>query len=194
MDYATTEQMNQLKAMAATRVHRLAPHMVGETANQRPLAMPAYQRVMANLTACPLKPGAGRVSADHATATESESVTIVPEPPAERDPSWPRWLQVGEGIYFHEGDVYRVYQSKYPPHYWMCKILNKDKAALDQGEPRWAKVNGVIAKLRPAHEMTAEQSIRFEADYGITVCTICGAELENDESIRIRKGPVCRNK
>jgi hypothetical protein len=124
--------------------------------------------------------------------SEPAAPASAPAPAIERDPSWPRWLHVGAGIYFYEGSVYRVYKSQYPPHHWMCKLLDVESA--QHGGSRWTSVRGIVARLRPEHEMTAEQSIQFEQMYGITVCTRCGAELENDESRARRMGPTCASK
>lgn len=205
------QAMDRLRALAATRKHRMAPDMVGEARNQKPLTTIAYGLVWNKLQDSPRKAGQ-QVLAIPGGEGEfvEEPGAVVPAsrqqgagpvcsdrnaPKPERDPAWPRWLHVGPGIYLFEDNVYRVYQSQYGNHYWQCKILNKDKAALDRGEPRWEKApHGLLPRLRPEHEMNAEQSIKFEADYGITVCTECGAELENDLSKELRIGPVCRNK
>lgn len=189
--------MERIRALAEERDHKLAPYMTGT----RPLAIGAANAIVRNLEGRPMKNGGLAIPAgDGEFRTRPASGYTPPQPAApaepertaERDPSWPRWLHVGAGIYFLDGEVYRVYQSQYSPHYWMCKVL--DKESVKDGGSRWAKVNGIISKLRPEHEMTAEQSVQFEELYGITVCTRCGAELEADDSRELRIGPVCRTK
>jgi hypothetical protein len=189
--------MDKLRELAATRRHRLAPDMVGNARNQKPLTVVAYSLVWDKLQHSPRK------AETPALAIPSGPGEFVEEPgpavPAgfskiERDPGWPRWLHVPAGIYVFQGSVYRVYQSQYGAHKWQCKVLNTSKAGLEVGEDRWAYTYGIIAKLRPEHAATAEQSRKFEEDYGISFCTACGAELENPESRELRIGPVCRSK
>jgi hypothetical protein len=174
--------MVEIRQLAQTAVnHHLSIQMLGDRPLTRASALMVLQRLRSKQPAdiAPRK-------------IEFASPAIQATPEIERDPSWPRWLHVPEGIYFYEGSVYRVYKSKYPPNYWMCKLL--DVEAVQSGGSRWTSVRGVVAKLRPEHAMSAEQSLQFEAMYGITVCTVCGAELENEESKARRKGPVCANK
>lgn len=173
--------MAEIRELAKTAVgHHLSPQMLGDRPLTRASALMVLQRLRS------------KQPSEVAPRAMQFVEPVVPAPVAERDPSWPRWLHVPEGIYFYEGSVYRVYKSKYPPNYWMCKLL--DVEAVQTGGSRWTSVRGVVAKLRPEHEMSADQSREFEAMYGITVCTVCGAELENEESKARRKGPVCANK
>lgn len=173
--------MAEIRELAGTAVdHKLSAHMLGDRPLTRASALMVRQRLQAKQPAT--------VAPRKMQFTEPTA----PAPAAERDPSWPRWLHTGPGIYFYEGNVYRVYKSQYPPHHWMCKLLDIESAR--EGGSRWTSVRGIVAKLRPEHEMTAEQSVRFEELYGITVCTRCGAELENDDSRARRMGPTCAAK
>jgi hypothetical protein len=173
--------MVEIRELAKTAVgHHLSPQMLGDRPLTRPSALMVLQRLRSKQPA--------EVAPRKIEFTEPAAA---PAPAAERDPSWPRWLHVPAGIYFFEGNVYRVYLSQYTDH-WMCKLLDVESAQHDG--PRWTSIRGIVARLRPEHEMTAEQSVQFEAMYGITVCTVCGAELENDESRARRKGPVCAAK
>jgi len=92
-----------------------------------------------------------------------------------------------EGIYYYEGQVYKVILSQYSSH-WQARRLNP-KA--EPGEQRWTYIQGMMAVLRAEHRMTAEQSREYEELYGYPTCTDCGAPLENDLSRLRRVGPKC---
>src|SRR6185312_11397999 len=129
-DPASDELMAQIRELAKTAVnHRLPDDMLGT----RPLARQAALMVLT------------RLRAKQPTGRAPQTVQFVEPadesgPAIERDPTWPRWLHVPPGIYFYESNVYRVYKSQYPPHYWMCKLL--DIEAAQTGGSRWISVKG----------------------------------------------------
>jgi hypothetical protein len=173
----------EIRELAQTAVgHHLSPIMLGERPLARASALMVRQRLLAKQPS---------EVAPRKIEFSGPAPAAAPAPAIERDPSWPRWLHVGAGIYFYEGNVYKVYLSQYTDH-WMCKLLDVESAR--EGGSRWTSVRGIIARLRPGHEMSDEQSRHFEELYGITVCIKCGAELENEVSKARRMGDTCAGK
>ena len=179
--------VSQVRELARTRDHKIAARQLAqlETITDRSLlALRTY------LDGRPLRADAPQVPVitsqiEHATQMAMAAAQAArPEPPARRNPGT-RITQ--EGIYYYEGQVYKVILSQYSSH-WQARRLNP-KA--EPGEQRWTYIQGMMAVLRAEHRMTAEQSREYEELYGYPTCTDCGAPLENDLSRLRRVGPKC---
>jgi len=112
-----------------------------------------------------------------------------PVAPWDRDPELarparPRRAPVTEdGMYLHEGRVYKVQVAKQGSGRLYAKRLD---------EGTFVYESGAIYRLSADERMTLAQAQEYGRLYGI--CCRCGAELTDEKSIEDGIGPVCATK
>lgn len=90
------------------------------------------------------------------------------------------------GVYEHNGEVYRVVESKSTGNLYAKKLVNIG--------PKWkfTYAPGAMAFLKASHRMTEAQAANFGRRTGS--CVICARTLTNPDSIAYGLGPVCRTR
>lgn len=90
------------------------------------------------------------------------------------------------GVYEHNGEVYRVVESKSTGNLYAKKLVNIG--------PKWkfTYAPGAMAFLKSSQRMTEAQAANFGRRTGS--CVICARTLTNPDSIAYGLGPVCRTR
>lgn len=106
-------------------------------------------------------------------------------------------IQVEEGMYEREGEVYRVQKSRESGRLYAKRLVILSDAAQDrvseEGQAvrhRFEYDSGAVYKLEPKDQMTLERGKALAVQYGF--CIRCGAYLEAKKSVEEGIGPVCR--
>lgn len=89
-------------------------------------------------------------------------------------------------IHFLDGTVYKIQQSRTSGRLYAKKLVPRGEG--EKGE--WVyDARKAFGRLSEDTVMTLEQAEEFGHRYGI--CGICGATLENEQSVERGIGPVC---
>lgn len=99
-----------------------------------------------------------------------------------------RRVELTEGIYYFDGEIYGIVRAKGGAQRLYAKKLVVDSF----GKASFRFAGGMMRKLLPEHKITREQAKEFGSLYG--VCCRCGRVLSNDDSIDRMMGPVCYSK
>lgn len=91
--------------------------------------------------------------------------------------------QITEGMYVHDGRIYKVQHAVHGSGRLYAKELT---------ESGFEFAKGMVYKLSPEEKMTLEQAAEYGRLYG--VCCVCGATLTDEDSIAAGIGPVCAGK
>jgi len=94
-----------------------------------------------------------------------------------------------EGVYLHDGLVYKVQAAVHGSGHLYAKRLVVDEAG---GKGRFEYIKGMIRQLQPEEKMSLEQAREYGALYG--VCCVCGAVLTDERSIERGIGPICEGR
>lgn len=87
-----------------------------------------------------------------------------------------------EGMYFFEGQYYRIQLAVHGTGRPMCKVLDPETGHFE-------RTKGMSGKLTTEHRVSREQAKQFGALYGRCMC--CGAVLTDSRSIEDGTGPIC---
>lgn len=66
------------------------------------------------------------------------------------------------------------------------------KLEVREGVASWEFAQGAVTRLKPNTRLSEETAARFGALYGQCIC--CLRALDNEESVRLGIGPICREK
>lgn len=91
-----------------------------------------------------------------------------------------------EGIYFHDGDYYKVVQAVNGSGRLYARRCDKGTGKFSH------YATGMVYELTESERVTAEQAKAFGDLYGM--CMICGRTLTDDDSIARGIGPICAGK
>jgi hypothetical protein len=102
-----------------------------------------------------------------------------------------------EGMYLHDGQVYRAVRAKTTGNLYAKHLELTDTGDIDEdGKPiysaRFSYAAGIIRQLSVNDRMTDEAARAWGKLYSI--CIVCGAELTDPASISRGLGPVCAGK
>ena len=178
MTYATKENMDSLRALAATKQHSLAPDMLNRT-----LTIEAARSIWRNLSKCADK---------EITVTESAQ----PARPANIPPPISAFRHIPVGRYatpsrtgnndFDFWKIERPEGSNYAGYTFVKRVI---------GGHDDTDVRGMQARY--ACQAIVEYGIeQASLKFGqlLKICGDCGRHLTDEESRRIGKGPICRSK
>lgn len=96
-------------------------------------------------------------------------------------------VELEDGVYLHEDNVYKVVHAQGGSNRQYAKRLT-----VTDGQGRFEYEQGAIAKIKPEEKMTLAQAAQYGALYGC--CANCGRALSNEDSIEAGIGPVCRDR
>lgn len=91
-----------------------------------------------------------------------------------------------EGFYHNALGIFKVVTNQASGHRYAKKLHIQD------GKASWEFAKGAVAKLQPNTKLSQEVAAQFGALYGQCIC--CLRLLDNEESIALGIGPVCRAK
>ena len=97
---------------------------------------------------------------------------------------------VPEGLYAHDGHVYKVVTAVHGSGHRYAKVLMPPELGSERGS--WIMAKGMVFKLSVEDLMTADKAAEFGALYSI--CCNCGLPLTREESKRRHYGPTCADK
>ncbi len=186
------EMMSQIRDLARTRIHRLAPDMTGS----KPLTYAQMSRIIQVLEKCPL-----RASADVSRETAPAPAPAAPAPSAESQvpPRLSHFKNFPAGYYAtpsrtREGEI----------DYWLVtpgtgkwEGLSFARRVLG-GDPGDRKLRSVsidnmqqrlALQAITAYGLQASQALFAET---LTRCLDCSAPLTDAQSRAAMRGPVCR--
>lgn len=89
-----------------------------------------------------------------------------------------------EGLYRHDGRLYRVVEGRESGRLYAKEIVRQE----DSDKIKFVVARGAIFKLSPADRVGIEEAEKISQQWD--VCIMCGAELTASRGI----GPVCRKK
>lgn len=119
------------------------------------------------------------------------SLRAEPEAPISQTPTR-RNVRAEDGIYRHNGEVYKVQTAVNASGLRYAKHLKVTKISEDEYSGEWERSPGMVFKLLPEEKLSIEEAAAFGKLYGI--CCICGTVLSNEKSIERGIGPVCLQK
>lgn len=99
---------------------------------------------------------------------------------------------VPNGIHYIDQRVYRIRESKSSGQQYAERLLTVAERAENDGKPWLYEGRKPLYKASEATLLTLEQAKVFGKGYGI--CAVCGALLEDPESVEAGIGPVCAKK
>ena len=92
-----------------------------------------------------------------------------------------------EGFYHNTLGVFKVKTNQNTNRRYASKLTKHA-----DGSHTWEYAKGAVTRLQPQTRLTEEVAAKFGALYGKCIC--CFRQLDNDESIRLGIGPICREK
>lgn len=92
-----------------------------------------------------------------------------------------RAAQIEEGMYNHDGQIYRVQRSRESGNLYAKK--------LDSTTQKFAYAPGAMRSIVATDRMTIEAAKSYGREFG--VCCVCARELSNPVSVEAGIGPVC---
>lgn len=87
-------------------------------------------------------------------------------------------VELSEGMYMHDGKVYRVKRSE-AGHLYASELVGR----------KFQFARGMMRVIQPEDRMTLEQAKAYGVEYGI--CCVCGRLLTNEVSVAEGIGPIC---
>lgn len=121
-----------------------------------------------------------------ATGGHANHLPATPVAPWDREQPAPRPRRVPvteDGIYLHDGEVYKVQVAKQGSGRLYAKRLQ---------DGAFIYAPGAVRHLSADERMTLERAQEYGRLYGI--CCRCGAELTDEVSIEAGIGPICATK
>lgn len=91
-----------------------------------------------------------------------------------------------EGFYHNALGVFKVVTNGGSGHRYAKKLVIQD------GKASWEYAKGAVTRLQPNTKLSEEVAAQFGALYGQCIC--CLRPLDNEESIALGIGPICRAK
>jgi hypothetical protein len=91
-----------------------------------------------------------------------------------------------EGFYHNALGIFKVVTNAGSGRRYAKKLTITD------GHASWEFAKGAVTKLQPNTKLSEETAAQFGALYGQCIC--CLRPLDNEESIRLGIGPICREK
>lgn len=97
----------------------------------------------------------------------------------------PAFVPAGKQYFLHDGAVYRTQESKAGRVYAKRLVIPTG----DHKRATWDYDSGAIYRLQENEQLTIEQAARLGHLHGF--CVVCGARLDDPESVQRGIGPVC---
>jgi hypothetical protein len=98
----------------------------------------------------------------------------------------PKYL-AEEGVYHNQLGIFKVVTNQGSGRRYAKKLTKHSDNSFS-----WEYEQGAVTKLQPQTKLKEEVAAQFGALYGC--CMICLRALDNEESIALGIGPVCRSK
>jgi len=91
-----------------------------------------------------------------------------------------------EGFYHNAIGIFKVVTNQASGHRYAKQLT------ITEGVASWEFAKGAVTKLQPQTKLSLETAAKFGALYGQCIC--CLRLLDNEESIALGIGPICREK
>jgi hypothetical protein len=178
--------LQDIRALAAARDHRLGRGMTGEAS----ITLVSALSIKKHLEGRPVRPVSERIAEHLVTIADQPDpgTPVVPVPARNR--TTPMAGKVTEvGYYLHDGSFYKVVRAVHGSGHLYAKRLSPE-----QGE--WIVIRGAISQLRASEKATIEQITEYCSQLEFTPqmklygrCTLCARVLTDEDSIRNKVGP-----
>lgn len=91
------------------------------------------------------------------------------------------------GFYHNQLGIFKVKTNQNSGRNYASKLVKHD-----DGSFSWEYEKGAVMKLQPQTKLSQEAAAQWGKLYNTCIC--CFRQLDNDESIALGIGPVCRAK